>query len=91
MTEPEIGKHCDEFGDEYGREIDRRTYYPAKFVEAIVEGREVRMVIRSEYGSAGFDPMEDAIVIEDIVAGGARLNNVISPRGAKFILRTIIE
>src|SRR2546429_6499257 len=48
-----VRKLCADFGDTYWREVDRKSEYPEKFVEALTKAGCLAALIPSEYGGAG--------------------------------------
>ena len=91
LIQREIRRLCDEFEPEYWREKDRRAEYPMEFVETVAEHGWLGTVIPEEYGGAGLDPLEAAIVLEEITASGAGFNGAMSVHGAMFIPRSILN
>jgi acyl-CoA dehydrogenase len=91
MIRDEIANLCSDFEDEYWRSVDRDARYPYEFVEALAEHGWLGTAIPEEYGGAGLDTMEGAIVLEEIAASGAGINGAMSCHGAMFIPRSIIN
>lgn len=87
----EIQNLCEEFDGEYWRERDRNAEYPMDFVQKLGEQGWLGAVISEEYGGAGLDPLEAAIILEEIVASGAGFNGAMACHGAMFIPRSIIN
>src|SRR2546429_4867217 len=48
-----VQKLCAEFGDTYWREVDRKSEYPEKFVDALTRAGWLAALIPTEYGGAG--------------------------------------
>jgi acyl-CoA dehydrogenase len=91
LIQREIRNLCDDYGDEYWREQDRRAEYPMDFVRDVGEHGWLGTVIPEEYGGAGLDTLEAAIVLEEISASGGGFNGAMSVHGAMFIPRSIIN
>ena len=91
LVRSEIRNLCSEFDDEYWRERDRRKEYPMEFVRTLGEHGWLGTVIPEEYGGAGLDPLEAAIVLEEITASGAGFNGAMACHGAMFIPRSVLN
>ena len=91
LIRSEIRNLCSAFDDEYWREKDRRREYPMEFVRALGEHGWLGTVIPEEYGGAGLDPLEAAIVLEEITASGAGFNGAMACHGAMFIPRSVLN
>jgi acyl-CoA dehydrogenase len=91
LIRSEIRNLCAEFDDEYWRERDRRREYPMEFVRTLGEHGWLGTVIPEEYGGAGLDPLEAAIVLEEITASGAGFNGAMACHGAMFIPRSVLN
>jgi acyl-CoA dehydrogenase len=91
LIRSEIRNLCSEFDDEYWRERDRRKEYPMEFVRTLGEHGWLGTVIPEEYGGAGLDPLEAAIVLEEITASGAGFNGAMACHGAMFIPRSVLN
>lgn len=61
---------CDEFPDEYWRDLDRASEYPDRFVKALTDAGWLGVLIPTDYGGAGLGIAEAAAVIEEINASG---------------------
>lgn len=91
LIRTEIQKICGDFDAEYWRDQDRRAEYPTEFAEALGDNGWLGTVIPEEYGGAGMDTLEAAMVLEEISASGAGFNGAMSVHGAMFIPRSIIN
>lgn len=91
LIRKEIKNLCSDFDDQYWREHDRQKEYPTEFVEALAEHGWLGTVIPEEYGGAGLDTMEAAIILEEIAASGAGFNGAMAVHGAMFIPRSILN
>jgi acyl-CoA dehydrogenase len=91
LIQKEIRNICSEFDDDYWREQDRKAEYPTEFANQLAEQGWLGTVIPQEYGGAGMDTLEAAIVLEEIAASGAGFNGAMSVHGAMFIPRSIIN
>jgi acyl-CoA dehydrogenase len=65
-----IRKVCAAFGDPYWREVDRTHSYPTEFVQALIDGGWLAVLIPEEYGGGGQGMQEAIIVLEEINASG---------------------
>lgn len=91
LIQTEIQALCAEYDDEYWRGHDRRKEYPMDFVKALGEQGWLGVVIPEEYGGAGLDTIEAAIILEEVTASGAGINGAMACHGAMFIPRSIIN
>ena len=62
---------CEQYTDEYWRELDRDRRYPEKFVQALTKARWLSALIPEEYGGLGLGVVEAAIILEEINRSGA--------------------
>jgi alkylation response protein AidB-like acyl-CoA dehydrogenase len=62
---------CNRFPDEYWRRIDRDEAYPQEFVTALTEAGWLAALIPAEYGGAGLDISQAAVIMEEINRSGA--------------------
>jgi acyl-CoA dehydrogenase len=62
---------CDEYPDEYWRDLDRERRYPEEFVSALTEARWLGILIPEEYGGLGRGVIEASIILEEINRSGA--------------------
>ena len=62
---------CEQFPDEYWRELDRERRYPEEFVSALTEARWLGVLIPEEYGGLGLGVIEASIILEEINRSGA--------------------
>jgi acyl-CoA dehydrogenase len=91
LIQREVQNICSDFGSEYWREQDRKAEYPADFASAMGEHGWLGTVIPEEYGGAGLDTLEAAIVLEEISASGAGFSGSMAVHGAMFIPRSILN
>ena len=91
LIRSEVSNLCSEFDDEYWRARDREKEYPMEFVRTLGEHGWLGTVIPEEYGGAGLDPLEAAIVLEEITASGAGFNGAMACHGAMFIPRSVLN
>lgn len=91
LIQREVENITAEFDSEYWQVRDREAAYPTKFAERLAEGGWLGTVIPEEYGGAGLDTLEAAIVLETIAASGAGFNGAMAVHGAMFIPRSIIN
>jgi acyl-CoA dehydrogenase len=57
---------CEQYPDEYWRELDRDRRYPEEFVEALTRSGWLSALIPEEYGGMGLGVTEAAIILEEI-------------------------
>ena len=62
---------CEQYPDEYWRELDRDRRYPEEFVEALTRSGWLSALIPEEYGGMGLGVTEAAIILEEINRSGA--------------------
>jgi acyl-CoA dehydrogenase len=62
---------CARFADEYWRRIDREEAYPQEFVDALTEAGWLAALIPAEYGGAGLEVSQGAVIMEEINRSGA--------------------
>jgi acyl-CoA dehydrogenase len=62
---------CEQYPDEYWRELDRDRRYPEEFVEALTRSGWLSALIPEEYGGMGLSVTEAAIILEEINRSGA--------------------
>jgi acyl-CoA dehydrogenase len=91
LIQKEVRDLCEEYGDEYWRKQDREAEYPMDFVQHVAEYGWLGTIIPEEYGGAGLDTLEAAIILEEISASGGGFNGAMSVHGAMFIPRCIIN
>jgi len=73
MIRTEVRRLCDEFGDEYWRERDRRHEYPAAFHETFADHGWFGLTVPEEYGGQGYGVQEASIVQQEIARSGAAM------------------
>jgi acyl-CoA dehydrogenase len=62
---------CEQYPDEYWRELDTERRYPEEFVRALTEARWLGALIPEEYGGLGLGVIEASIILEEINRSGA--------------------
>ena len=62
---------CEQYPDEYWRELDSERRYPEEFVSALTEARWLGALIPEEYGGLGLGVIEASIILEEINRSGA--------------------
>jgi acyl-CoA dehydrogenase len=70
LVQKSIREICDDFGDEYWRERDRREEYPAEFVDTLAEEGWLGALVPEEYGGPGMGTSEVVVMMEEIAASG---------------------
>ena len=71
LVRSQLRELCDEFGDDYWREKDRRHEYPVEFFEAFADAGWCGLTIPEEYGGQGYGVVEAALVQQEIARSGA--------------------
>ena len=61
---------CARFPDPYWRELDAQRGYPTEFVKTLTEAGYLAALIPEEYGGAGLNITEAAIILEEINKAG---------------------
>ena len=62
---------CNEFPDEYWRNLDAKQAYPEEFIIALTESGFLAALIPEEYGGSGLSLVEASIIMEEINRSGA--------------------
>ena len=62
---------CEQYPDEYWRELDAERRYPDEFVRTLTESGWLGALIPPEYGGKGLGVTEAAIILEEINRSGA--------------------
>jgi acyl-CoA dehydrogenase len=62
---------CEQYPDEYWRELDSERRYPEEFVRALTEARWLGALIPEQYGGLGLGVIEASIILEEINCSGA--------------------
>ncbi len=65
-----IDKLCAPFDNDYWREKDTKSEYPAEFVDALYREGWMSMLIPEEYGGGGADIRDAAVVLEQLERNG---------------------
>jgi acyl-CoA dehydrogenase len=71
MIRRNVREVCEQYPDEYWRELDRARRYPEEFVSALTEARWLGALIPEEYGGLGLGVIEASIILEEINRSGA--------------------
>jgi acyl-CoA dehydrogenase len=66
-----VREMCEQYPDEYWRELDRDRRYPEEFVEALTRSGWLSALIPERYGGMGLGVTEAAIILEEINRSGA--------------------
>jgi len=66
----EVRKLCRDFPDAYWQDVDKHEKYPQEFVDALTTSGYLAALIPEEYGGAGLDVTEAAIILEEINHSG---------------------
>src|SRR5699024_2297904 len=70
MIKKSIKALCEEFPESYWREKDDQMAYPEEFIQKLTEEGWLSVLIPEEYGGAGLDMLEAAIILEEINRSG---------------------
>jgi acyl-CoA dehydrogenase len=62
---------CEQYPDEYWRDLDRDRRYPEEFVAALADAGWLSVLIPEDYGGLGLGVAEASIVLEEINHSGA--------------------
>ena len=62
---------CEQYPDEYWRELDSERRYPEEFVRTLTEARWLGALIPEQYGGLGLGVIEASIILEEINCSGA--------------------
>lgn len=65
-----VRKLCNQFPDEYWRELDSKRAYPTDFVQALSEAGYLSILIPEEYGGTGLPLSAACAVLEEIQMSG---------------------
>lgn len=79
---------CQEFPQEYWRELDRQRAYPTNFVEAMTEAGFLGTLIPEEYGGSGLSLTAAAHVLETIHACGG---NAAALHAQMYVMGTVLR
>ena len=66
----EVAKLCEQYPDEYWRELDREMAYPAEFVKALSEAGYLAALIPEEFGGSGLPLSAAAAILEEVQRAG---------------------
>jgi acyl-CoA dehydrogenase len=83
-----VRKLCADFGDVYWREVDRKSEYPEKFVEALTEAGWLAALIPTEYGGSGLKVTDAAVILEEINRSGG---NAASAHAQMYTMGTLLK
>lgn len=65
-----VKKLCEEFPNEYWRDLDRRAAYPKEFVDALTNAGYLAALIPEEYGGSGLPLSAAAAILEEVQHAG---------------------
>ena len=65
---------CEEFPDEYWRELDAKREYPEEFVQTMIKSGYLGALIPEEYGGMGLDLSAACAILEEVNRSGANAN-----------------
>jgi acyl-CoA dehydrogenase len=83
-----VRKLCADFGDTYWREVDRKSEYPDKFVDALTKAGWLAALIPTEYGGAGLKVEDAAVILEEINRSGG---NAASAHAQMYTMGTLLK
>ena len=61
---------CEQFTDEYHREVDSKREYPEAFVKALTDAGWLSAMIPEEFGGSGLGLAEASVIMEEINRSG---------------------
>ena len=70
LVQKSIREICEDFGDEYWRERDRKEEFPSEFVDTLAEEGWLGALVPEAYGGPGMTTSEVAVMMEEIAASG---------------------
>jgi acyl-CoA dehydrogenase len=70
VVQKSIREICEDFGDEYWRERDRKEEFPSEFVDTLAEEGWLGALVPEAYGGPGMTTSEVAVMMEEIAASG---------------------
>ncbi|WP_331232385.1 acyl-CoA dehydrogenase family protein [Natronorarus salvus] len=91
LIQREIGRICEEFGDEYWREHEEKNEYPHDFADLLAENGWLGALIPEEYEGSGVGTKEMVVMMEEIAASGAGFGGCQAIHGAIYTSRPIVE
>lgn len=62
---------CEQYPNEYWRDLDREGRYPEEFVQALADAGWLSALIPEEYGGLGLGVAEASVILEEINRSGA--------------------
>ncbi|PSR23745.1 MAG: acyl-CoA dehydrogenase [Sulfobacillus acidophilus] len=65
-----VARLCQDYPDEYWRSLDQKHEYPTAFVDALIQGGWLSVLIPEEYGGSGFGLTEASLILETINRSG---------------------
>jgi acyl-CoA dehydrogenase len=71
LMQREIRDLCEEYGNEYWREKDKKHEYPQEFFDEFAERGWCGLTIPEEYGGQGYGAFEAALIQQEIARSGA--------------------
>ncbi|TMC42333.1 MAG: acyl-CoA dehydrogenase [Chloroflexi bacterium] len=83
-----VRKLCADFGDTYWREVDRKSEYPEKFVDALTEAGWLAALIPTEYGGPALKVADAAVILEEINRSGG---NAASAHAQIYTMGTLLK
>src|SRR6184192_705288 len=83
-----VRKLCADFGDPYWREVDRKSEYPEKFVDALTRAGWLAALIPTEYGGSGLKVADAAVILEEINRSGG---NAASAHAQMYTMGTLLK
>ena len=83
-----VRKLCADFGDTYWREVDRKSEYPEKFVDALTKAGWLAALIPTEYGGSGLKVADATVILEEINRSGG---NAASAHAQMYTMGTLLK
>src|SRR5919106_1669028 len=66
MIRRHVREVCEQYPDEYWRELDSERRYPEEFVRTLTEARWLGALIPEQYGGLGLGVIEASIILEEL-------------------------
>lgn len=79
---------CEEFPDEYHRNVDRARGYPDEFVDALTRAGWMAALIPEEFGGSGLGLSEASVIMEEINRSGG---NSGACHGQMYNMNTLVQ
>src|SRR2546425_6344916 len=91
VVKEQVHKLASRFSLEYWREKDWKHEYPSEFVREVAKAGWFGTAIPVEHGGAGLGLLEGGIVLEEVTAGGARVDGSNACHSGFFKFHSLVE